>query len=82
MTGRVKGVTWALMLGAAAALSAGPTGAEESAMMLRLADPMQLNLKNAIRIALKDSRRAESIRINREEQLYRVEDIEDRYLPN
>ena len=82
MTGKVKGVTRALMLGAAAALSAGPAGAAEPPMLLRLADPMQLNLNNAIRIALKDSRRAESIRIHREEQLYRVEDIEDRYLPN
>ena len=51
-------------------------------MQMRLSDPVRINLQNAIRLALQDSRQAQTLRINREEQLYRVEDIEDRYIPS
>ena len=51
-------------------------------MLLRLSDPIRIDLNSAIRIALEDSAQAKSLRIEREEQLYAVEDIEDRYIPS
>ena len=64
-----------------AAIAIGDATASQD-MQMRLSDPVRINLQNAIRLALQDSRQAQTLRINREEQLYRVEDIEDRYIPS
>ena len=75
--GRVKG---SVLLGVLTLATGNATALED--MQLRLSDPVRLNLQSAIRLALEDSRQAQSLRIDREEQLYRVEDIDDRYIPS